>query len=147
LPAGSALAERIRTRREEILSSWETGVRTLASAARTPTAVLVDRVPVFLDWLADRLDRGDSPDDERDAFSHRHTVGRVSQGYDLVEVVGEWALLRECLLAVWEAEPDGIAPAEIRRMNLELDHVIAVSVVGYAREVHGEEAAQISAEQ
>lgn len=133
----SALAERIRSDREEIVAAWEAGVRTLASAARSPQPALVDRVPEFLDWLAGRLERTDQRDSERDAFSHHHTVQRLSQGYDLVEVIAEWALLRDCLLEAWARAPEGISPAEIRRMDLELDHVIAVSVVQYAREIAG----------
>jgi hypothetical protein len=136
----SALAERIRSDREEIVAAWEAGVRTLASAARAPQPALVNRVPDFLDWLANRLERSDLPDSERDLFSHHHTVERLSQGFDLVEVVAEWALLRDCLLEAWARAPDGITPAEIRRMDLELDHVVAVSVVQYARELGAAEA-------
>jgi hypothetical protein len=136
----SALAERIRTDRDDIVTAWEAGVRTLASAAKAPQPVLVNRVPDFLDWLAGRLERSDLPDTERDAFTHEHTVERLSQGYDLVEVVAEWALLRDCLLEVWARAPEGITPAEIRRMDLELDHVVAISVVQYARELGAAEA-------
>lgn len=130
---GSVLAELIRTRRDELVETWEAGVRTLASAARQPGPALVDRVPAFLDWLADRLDAEEKRDAERDAFSHDHTVGRQSRGYDLVELIAEWTLLRDVLLAAWEGAPEGITPAEIRHLDLELDHVIAVSVVEYAR--------------
>lgn len=131
----SALAERIRSDREEIVAAWEAGVRTLASAAKAPQPALVNRVPEFLDWLAERLERSDQRDSERDAFTHHHTVERLSRGYDLVEVIAEWALLRDCLLEAWARGPEGITPAEIRRMDLELDHVIAISVVQYAREI------------
>jgi hypothetical protein len=138
----SALAERIRSDRDDIVSAWEAGVRTLASAAKAPQPALVNRVPDFLDWLADRLERSELPDSERDAFSHHHTVERLAQGFDLVEVVAEWALLRDCLLEAWARAPDGITPAEIRRMDLELDHVVAVSVVRYAREIGAAEAGE-----
>lgn len=131
----SALAERIRSNRDDIVAAWEAGVRTLASAANAPRPALVNRVPDFLRWLADRLERGDLADSERDAFTQEHTVERLSQGFDLVEVIAEWALLRDCLLEAWARAPEGITPAEIRRMDLELDHVVAVSVVRYAREL------------
>jgi hypothetical protein len=136
----SVLAERIRTERDDIVTAWEAGVRTLASAAKAPQPALVNRVPDFLDWLAERLERTDHPDTERDAFTHEHTVERLSQGFDLVEVVAEWALLRDCLLEVWARAPEGITPAEVRRMDLELDHVVAISVVQYARELGAAEA-------
>jgi hypothetical protein len=49
--------------------------------------------------------------------------------------VAEWTLLRDGLLQAWEAAPDGVTAAEVRRMDTELDHVIALSVVEYAREL------------
>lgn len=130
----SALAKRIASSREEILASWEAGVRTLASAARAPNPALFNQIPRFLDWLIERLD---APDDAseggRDAFGMHHAVERLAQGFDVVEVVSELALLRECLLTAWEAEPDGITPGEIRRVNAEIDHVMAMVATHYVR--------------
>lgn len=130
---GSRLAERIRSRHEEILAAWESGVRTLASGAAAPGPALRNQVPSFLEWLAARLEEGGAPDEARDAFSVEHTRDRLSRGYDLVEIVAEWSLLRDVLLEAWTAEPEGIEPADVRRMDVELDHVIAVSVVRWAR--------------
>lgn len=138
--AVSVLAERLRAGRAEILASWEAGVRTLASAARAPEPSLFDRVPDLLDWLADRLDRAGAPDEERDAFGHRHAVERLAQGFDLVEVIGELGLLRECLLDAWVAAPEGVLPADVRRMEVELDHVVALVVLQFVRERAGGEA-------
>jgi hypothetical protein len=136
----SVLAERIRSQKDELVTSWETGVRTLASAAKTPQPMLHSRVPAFLDWLAERLERTDLPDAERDAFSTDHALERLSQGFDLVEVVAEWSFLREVLLGVWEAEPEGITPAEIRQLNRELDDVVAIAAVEYVRGTRAAEA-------
>jgi hypothetical protein len=133
--ARSALAQLIRDRRDEILAEWEAGVRTLASGAQTPQPALRDRVPAFLEWLATRLEDGDATDEERDAFSQHHATARLSRGFDLVEIVAEWSLLRDGLLQAWEAVPDGVTAADVRRMDAELDHVIALSVVEYAREL------------
>ncbi|MFY3742298.1 RsbRD N-terminal domain-containing protein [Anaeromyxobacter sp. Red801] len=131
---GSRLAERIRESGEEVLAAWEAGVRTLASAARAPEPALLDRVPELLGWLADRLDDGGAAEDERDAFGHHHALERLAQGFDLVEVVAELGLLRECLLDAWVAAPDGVAPADVRRMEVELDHVVALVVLRFVRE-------------
>jgi hypothetical protein len=135
---GSRLAELIRTRRDDILAGWEAGVRTLASGARAQPA-LADQVPALLDWLAGLLAGGD--DAGHGAVSHEHTTERLAHGFDLVEVLAEWTLLRDVLLEAWEAEPEGVAAAEIRRMNAELDHLIALSVVQYVRELHAGEPA------
>jgi hypothetical protein len=128
----SRLAELITRRRDDLVAAWEAGARTLASGARAPRPALVDRVPALLGWLAEHLE-GDADEAQRDAFSQAHTVERVARGFDLVEILAEWGLLRDVLLEAWEAEPEGITAAEVRRMNAELDHVIALSVVQYVR--------------
>lgn len=128
----SALADRLRAEREEILAEWEAGVRTLASAARAPGPAVFDRVPEFLDWLVERLD-SDAPDEHRDAFGEHHALERLQQGFDVVEVVAELALLRECLLAAWERSPEGIAPADVRQLDAEIDHVVALAVSAFVR--------------
>jgi hypothetical protein len=136
----SVLAERIRSKKDELVATWETGVRTLASAARAPRPTLQSHIPAVLEWLAERLERSDLPDAERDAFSADHALERLSQGFDLVEVMSEWSFLRDVLLGVWEAEPDGVTPAEVRQLNRELDDVIAVSAVEYVRGTRAVEA-------
>lgn len=141
----SRLAELITSRREDVLEVWEAGVRTLPSGARVSTPALRNQVPAFLDWLAARLEEEAAPDADRDSFSAEHTRERVSQGYELVEIVAEWSLLRDVLLEVWAADPDGVAPADVRRMDVELDHVIAVSVVRWARADRDGETAAVAA--
>jgi hypothetical protein len=130
----SALAEVIRSSRDDVLARWEAGVRTLAAGARTPQRALFDEVPAFLDGLIERLDAAPGAADEgRDDFALRHGLERLAQGFDVVEVVAELALLRECLLEAWESAPAGITPREIRRLDAELDHVIAMVAVEYVR--------------
>jgi hypothetical protein len=131
---GSRLAGRIREGQEEVLATWEAGVRTLASAAGVSGPALLDRMPELIGWLADRLDHGAAADEERDALGHHHAIERLAQGFDLVEVIGELGLLRECLLDAWVAAPEGIEPADVRRMEVELDHVVALVVLQLVRE-------------
>lgn len=128
----SVLADRIRAARDEILAEWQAGVRTLASAARAPDHAVFDSVPDFLDWLIERLG-ADADDGDRDAFGEHHALERLHQGFDVVEVIAELSLLRECLLAVWERAPEGITPAEVRQLDAEVDHVVALVVVSFVR--------------
>lgn len=132
------LATLIRDHRAEILAEWEASVRTLASAADTGRSDLLNHLPRLLDWLAGRLAADEAPDTERDAIARRHALERLAQSFDVVELVSELALLRECVLGAWEAEPDGIRPAEIRQMDAEIDHVVALCVVEYARRAAAE---------
>jgi hypothetical protein len=137
VPNENALAGLIRRKRQDILAGWEAGVRTLASGARAPRPALVNRLPGLLDWLAERLEGGEADDPQGDAFGHDHATERLSHGFDLVEVLAEWTLLRDVLLEAWEAEPAGVTAADVRRLSSELDHVITLSVVQYVRELSG----------
>jgi hypothetical protein len=134
--SASPLTELIRNHREQILASWEAGVRTLTSAANVPPKVLFDELPGFLDWLAGRLegaDEGESTDAARDEFAIRHARGRLALGFDIVELVSELALLRDAVLALWEAEPEEITPGEVRRFDEEIDHALALCAVEFVR--------------
>jgi hypothetical protein len=134
--AASPLTELIRSRHEQILASWEAGVRTLTSAANVPPKLLLDELPGFLEWLAGRLEsqgEGESTDAARDEFAIRHARGRLALGFDIVELVSELALLRDAVLALWEAEPGEIRPAEVRRFDEEVDHALALCAVEFVR--------------
>jgi hypothetical protein len=128
----SRLATLIREQHADILAAWEASVRTLASAATTPRGTLFDRLPRFLGWLADRLE-DEAHDAERDTFARHHALERLSQDFDVVELIAELALLRECVLGAWEADPAGVEPSEIRRLDAEIDHVMALCAVEYVR--------------
>jgi hypothetical protein len=126
----------IRDHQEQILASWEAGVRTLSSAANVPPKVLFDELPGFLDWLAGRLesgDEGEATDAARDEFAIRHARGRLALGFDIVELVSELALLRDTVLALWEGEPGEITPSEVRRFDEEIDHALALCAVEFVR--------------
>ena len=126
----------IRAHHEQILASWEAGVRTLSSAANVPPKVLFDELPGFLEWLAGRLesgDAGDSTEAARDEFAIHHARGRLALGFDIVELVSELALLRDAVLALWEAEPAGVTPSEVRRFDEEIDHAVALCAVEFVR--------------
>ncbi len=136
----SLLAERIRAQREELMTNWESNVRSLASAALKPQEIVRNGVAQLLDWLAQRLEQPNMDDEQRDEFSRHHTLERFAHGFDLVEVVSEIALLRQCLLEFWEASPEDISPREIRIINEELDNVFAMCAIHYVTQAAGPEA-------
>ena len=98
--------------------------------------MLFDELPGFLDWLAGHLEGGDegaSTDADRDEFAIRHARGRLALGFDIVELVSELTLLRDVILALWEAEPGAVSPAEVRRFDEEIDHAVALCAVEFVR--------------
>ncbi len=129
-----ALSLLIRTRQEEILDAWEAIVRSLDSARRLSRPALRDQVAEYLLWLAERMERGEIGVAFPHEYAAHHARERVSEGYDLSEVISEYAVLRDCLHEAWEREPEHLEnPVEIRLMNQALDDMIAFTAVYYAR--------------
>src|SRR5205085_10810435 len=94
------LSDFLRAHRERILSDWVEAVRVLEPAKGLDRPVLLDHLPQFLDELADFLDevRAGHPAKEPVNPSTIHVLDRLEVGYDLTEVVEEYAILRRCIL-------------------------------------------------
>jgi len=124
----------IRERHDEILEAWEAIVRSLDSARRLSRPALRDHMSEFLGWLADRVEQSQVGASFPHEFAIGHAAERVAEGYDLSEVISEYAVLRDCLHEAWEREPECLeGPFELRVMNQALDDVIAFTAVYYAR--------------
>src|SRR5690349_18501958 len=96
-PQALRLGALIRERRDEILARWELGVRALPHARRLDRPRLVDHIPELLDriaWMSE--ERGHDPRPELGKrISTRHAISRLEEGFDLLEVIDEFAVLRE----------------------------------------------------
>jgi signal transduction histidine kinase len=111
-----------------ILADWQQAVRQLPAARDLAQPALIDHVPVLLDRIADMVDQiaaGDPPELPTEA-AERHAFTRADEGFDLPEVVLEYAVLRDCLLRRW-AEQD--FPPEERGSGLVLSRAIDHAVV------------------
>jgi signal transduction histidine kinase len=127
------LSDFIRARKPEILADWVSAVRALPIARELPHPVLLDHLPALLDRIADMADAddGDRPSVPADA-SAAHALMRLEEGYDLGEVVTEYAVLRETILRHWERHGTvAAAPAELRILNRAIDYAISVSVARF----------------
>src|SRR5215470_1392742 len=129
------LPDFLREHRDQILESWERSVRTLRAARDLPRPVLIDHLPQFIDDLADYVDElraGLDVDPPREE-SRIHALERLEIGYDLVEVVEEYGILRECItgLSVRSGAP-AIRSAELPLLHRAIDHAISISVGRYA---------------
>ena len=128
------LADFIRAHKDAILADWTAAVRTIPVARELPRLLLLDHIPALLDHIADlsEADDGVSRPSVPVAPSHAHALERLGEGYDLGEVVTEYAVLRECLLRQWEAH--GVAashPSELRILNRAIDYAVSVSVARF----------------
>jgi PAS domain S-box-containing protein len=130
------LADFLRQRHDQILERWERDVSRLRPAKFLSRPALLDHIPDFLRQLADFVsasrDRHSTVLPQQ--FPIVHAIERLDVGYDLDEVVSEYAILRECIstLAQAEASPS-LLSAELPRLHNALDLAIAASVERYSK--------------
>src|SRR5436305_6793384 len=130
------LADFLRARHGEILARWERDVAHLRPARYLGRPALLDHIPDFLRELAEyvseaREDAGTAPPQQ---FPVIHAIERLDVGYDLAEVVSEYAILRECIvtLAFSESSPS-LFSGELPSLHKAIDLAIAASVDRYSR--------------
>ena len=128
------LGDFLRHERINIMARWETEVRRLHPAEFLTRPILLDHIPEFLDQLAafvsDARENHDAtPSDE---FPIIHALERLDLGYDLSEVVAEYAILRECITTLAQgAGSPSLSSAELPRLHSAIDAAIGASVARY----------------
>ena len=94
------LAALIKDERAGLLSRWREQVRLLPSAKHLDTPTLNDHVPPLLDELATALrsvtDKS-IPEALVEGSPPIHGLQRYQDGFDIVEVVAEYNILRGCI--------------------------------------------------
>ena len=128
------LADFLRTHRERILSAWLAAVRRLAPARDLDRPILLDYLPQFLDELADFLDdvRAGNPATEPEKLPAMHALERLEVGYDLAEVVEEYAILRQCVIdLVHHESAPAMRSAQLARLHSGIDRAIVTSTARY----------------
>lgn len=128
------LSDFLRENRERILQHWEREVRGVRAAATLERPVLLDHMPHFLEDLAGyvselRTGHEVSPPEQHPRI---HALERLAVGYDLSEVVEEYAVLRRCIteLAAQMHTP-ALRSAELPLLHSAIDQAIATSVTRY----------------
>ena len=128
------LADFLRTHSERILANWLAEVRRLRPARDLDRPMLVDELPRFLEDLAEYLDdvRAGELAAEPVNAPVMHALERLEVGYDLAEVVEEYAILRQCIveLAHQEGAP-ALRSAELARLHSGIDRAIIISTARY----------------
>lgn len=125
----------IQRYRNEILAEWRRLARASIDAARDLAPVaLGDHIPELLEQIAEIADAvlGNR---ELPVFdtARRHAIDRLGVGFDVSAVVQELSNLRGCMLAIVDRERVALPLAELRALDLAIDHAIAASVTRYAQ--------------
>src|SRR3981189_2127450 len=128
------LADFLRENRDQILAHWEAEVRKVRAARQLERPLLIDHVPEFIEDLAEYVDELRTGHDVAPPDDHPriHALERLEVGYDLAEVVAEYAVLWGCITERGlRMHPPPLRSRELPRLHDAIDQAIATSVVRY----------------
>jgi len=132
-----ALAGLIDDERVGLLESWRQQVRQLPSARSLDLPALDDHMPVVLDEIvcALRNVREESiPEALAVGSPPVHGTERFQAGFDIVEVVAEYNILRGCLYDLAESRGLRVRRTAFHILNRVFDEAIGLAVQAYATE-------------
>jgi signal transduction histidine kinase len=132
--SGQGLASFLEQHPERVISAWLKRVEAMLGGSDLTRAELRDHVPAFLRALADALAPGESPDSVVDRPGSAHGAQRFRAGFDLREVVAEYALLSDVILELAHADGLPISVAEMRELSAAVNRGVAEAVAAYADE-------------
>jgi len=130
-----ALARLIQSERDTLIARWRKAVKKLPSARTLDSPTLEDHIPTLVDDLvfalgvhsgetiADAVSKGTPPE---------HGVQRVEDGFDIIEVVAEYNILRACIHHVAEEHGMALRGKTFDTINQILDAAIAQAVKAFA---------------
>jgi signal transduction histidine kinase len=148
------LAHFVTSNIEPILMEWEGFARSIAPAAKMNALALRDHAEDILHATVRDMESLQS-DAQRSAkakgLRHRtngdatlngaseaHAVGRLSSGFDLMEVVSEYRALRASVLQLWRhsaPQADDRDVDDLTRFNESIDESLSKAVSSYTRRV------------
>ncbi len=123
--------------RDEILARWADACRADPKAARLPDHELLDHLPVVLDAIGAAVaSGGKSLEQAPDVHAAAHALARLAEGYDLEDVVGEYASLRRVLFGILRRHRPGLVAPGFEALDRAIDESVAQSVSRYAQARH-----------
>jgi signal transduction histidine kinase len=130
-------AEVIRQHRDELLKDWRERVRQLPAAQQLDTPTLNNHIPYLFDELVQGLTTGGT-ESVLDLQLHDspkiHGGLRLRAGFDILEVVAEYNILRELLSNIAERQSIDITGEPNQILNRVIDRAVALAVDTYAKE-------------
>jgi two-component system phosphate regulon sensor histidine kinase PhoR len=129
------LAALIVRGRETLLAAWREQVRQLPSAKDLDVPTLNDHVPALLDELATALRNVDEqtiPEALIEGSPPIHGLERYEHGYDIVEVVAEYNILRGCIHDLAESNGISLSGQAFHILNRVFDEAIGLAIQTFA---------------
>ena len=129
------LAQLIRQEAATLLATWRKEVRELPSARHLDIPTLNDHIPALLEELAEAFEtRSDMSITEAlvEGTPSDHGVQRLVDGYDIVEVVAEYNILRGCVHDLAVENDLDLSGDAFHILNRVFDGAIGLAVESYA---------------
>jgi two-component system, OmpR family, phosphate regulon sensor histidine kinase PhoR len=129
------LAALIKDERAGLLSRWREQVRLLPSAKHLDTPTLNDHVPPLLDELATALRSATDktiPEALVEGSPPIHGLQRYQDGFDIVEVVAEYNILRGCIHDLAESHHLSLQGKAFHILNRVFDEAIGLAIQTFA---------------
>ncbi|WP_233262190.1 ATP-binding protein [Vitiosangium sp. GDMCC 1.1324] len=135
------LCDFIRVSQSLILAEWEREARSHPYSQGLSRPRLLDHLPDLLDRMANMVETLHTGERQSmEGLPEVHALERLEVGYDLEQVAHEYALLRACILRLYEVHAEQVGmgePAvmlrEVRRFNQIFDAAVSTAVTCYAR--------------
>jgi two-component system, OmpR family, phosphate regulon sensor histidine kinase PhoR len=129
------LAALIKRERDALLSRWREQVRQLPSAKDLDTPALNDHVPTLLDDLVTAFQSVSDetiPEALLEGSPPAHGMQRYQDGFDIIEVVAEYNILRGCIYDIAENHSLILHGRAFQILNRVLDEAIGLAVQTFA---------------
>src|SRR5690349_1390082 len=98
----STVANIIRSNHEQIVERWRQQAAQSASARGLTTLEFENIIPHFLSALADASGDLGQLNNNRRMLVENHLSSRLRQGFDLAEIVEEFAILARVVSQMWQ---------------------------------------------
>jgi PAS domain S-box-containing protein len=130
-----SLAEFLQSARATILSEWEDEVRASPKARTLERGALLHGMSELLEYVS-RLEEAPSGEEISTQAPARHALERLHQGFELTELLAEYAALRGCIPRVLDARGVRLPGPELARLHQTIDRALgqAVATHAWARE-------------
>jgi signal transduction histidine kinase len=135
IPNLDKLAVLLEREREAVLSRWRGEVRRLPSAKHLDTPALNDHIPLLIDELITafrRVSDQSIPEALLEGSPPVHGQQRYADGFDIVEVVAEYNILRGCIYDLSETSGVSLQGKAFHILNRVLDEAIGLAVQTFA---------------
>jgi two-component system, OmpR family, phosphate regulon sensor histidine kinase PhoR len=129
------LAALIKSERAALLSRWREQVKQLPSARHLDTPTLNDHVPALLDELATAFQFVKDqtiPEALLEGSPPIHGLERYEDGFDIVEVVAEYNILRGGIHELAESHGIGVKGKAFHILNRVFDEAIGLAIQAFA---------------